>query len=109
MTANLIVGRNVIVWRWGTISLAKHSLLNAENIASISRWDNGQKITYVPGGANNPANFTNLVKDFHYLIDVRKPFQLSGAILILASGQSASVPAPMPEPTPTPAPAWCAG
>ena len=105
MTANLIVGKNVFVWVWGTVTLTKHPLLNSENVASISRWDNGREIKYVPGGANNPANFTNLVRNIYYLLEVKKPFQLSGAVLLLASGQTASSSLPTPTPAPTPAPA----
>ena len=112
MTANLRAGKNVILWIWGTSALRKHPLLGSENVASISRWDGEKEVRYVPGAATNPANLTNLARNTYYLIDAKKPFQLSGAVLILSSEQlptaptptPAPIPAPKPAPTPTPTP-----
>lgn len=101
MTTSLVVGKNIIVWVGGTTKLK--SLATPETVVSISRWDNGKEVKYIPG-SNNSSNFNNLVKNVVYLFEVKKEFSVAGAVLLLAVPADLIAPAPTPAPKPTPSP-----
>jgi len=82
----LVPGKsNAILWDLSIpLTLANSKIITPQNTLSITRYDNGIPVVYQVGAASNPPNFTQIVKNIVYFIEVKTPYWLNNAIATTA-------------------------
>jgi len=97
--------RNIIIWNsWRSLVLAGSKVITPDNTISVTRYDNGVPVVYRPGATENPTNFTPLVRNGTYFIEVKIGYWLDDGIPHWLNKSVAPIPTQTPIPTPAPAP-----
>jgi len=77
---------NAIVWDLSIpLVLSNSKIITASNTTSITRYDNGMPVVYRVGATDNPPNFTQLVRNIVYFVDVKTAYWLNNAIATAAT------------------------